>query len=249
MMSENSEFQNADGLVVCPCSLDHWSPLSDYKLHHVHPDELRANGGICAACRTKAAKANGHFKTKEEMPATSADLVHFYPGLEDHAGFDSGEKIQTVDFDVEALDQATEAVLSDIEQLTPEDRLQTADVLARIMVFVWENPASIRTAYARWAILCRGLRPDLVGMNFRQIAKALGITKQAVSKMTTKAERVWGMHFISCRKQSARNSMREARLKNPVSRKMNGSKQDRNRQKQFRRVALPTPGPTPPPAT
>lgn len=162
--------------------------------------------GVCKFCLQSFARAHTISRAaKFSQPKESGHVVE--------PSRDAFTRDDLVPFDLQCVERA----LGEFEA-TPEDtRTEAAELVGRIMSWCWDA-ASIRAAFARFAILSRGIRPDLCGMNFSQIARALNSTKQNVSKAVVLAESFWGLKFRNGRQKAGRDNMRAARLKNPVGR-------------------------------
>jgi hypothetical protein len=203
----NTEFQNADGLVVCPLSLDRAHLLTDFKLHHCHPDELAANGGVCATCRAKAAKTNGRFKTHDEQPVESAS--HDPAPEHNHVAFDdSGESIQSVDFPFEQLDQDAEDFFANA---SPDVRRDAAIAVGLMLEWIWSG--GWRSAQRKFAAFTAGLRPDLIdNATYAEIGKRLGCTKAAISKAAVRCQEQFNIKFTRSRSEESRGRMAAAQI-------------------------------------
>jgi hypothetical protein len=229
--SENSDFQNADGLVPCPLSLDRASLLSEnFKIHYCHPEELVANRGICKACRNRASKRAGNFKTRVEEPAEPSlhessprDIEH------DHVGHEIGSgMIQVIDFDFGQVDGHTQDHFADLDQ---EIRHEAGTAIGMLLQWIWVR--DLNTALRRLVVLTGGLRPELLGnKGFPELALELGTTKQSLSKAMINFQKQFRFKFSRGRSEEAKRHMSEA---------MTGHRHWSTRKKSTPGTAGPTP--------
>lgn len=203
--------------IICPRSIDKMDVLSDgYKLHYATPAELKANGGVCAACAKVIRKHNSPSPRRgESEPQSSHEEVHttgerHYEGGEDHG------RIEVTQFDW----QGVEELLGELEQATPTAREEAADLMSRIFTWIMAR-RSVKTPLVRmWAILA-GIRPDLAfdGESYPQIARRLGITKAAFSKTMLLAQDHFRLKFARTRSAISRARMGAAQVGHPAWRK------------------------------
>ena len=153
------------GLVVCPHSLEHANFLSRYELHHATPAEIKANGGVCRACRAKFEK---HHATALHEP-TEPHAEHAEPHRPRHDDelptFADGAPCQVSQFDFAAIDEALGFV-----HATPQDaRAIAAELIGKLLATIFRPGQSLKQATLKLAVIGSGIRPDLIARSTAEI--------------------------------------------------------------------------------
>jgi hypothetical protein len=174
--------------------------------------ELANNKEVCRFCRTSFAAAHARWLRGEHEKLTPENLEpltskHIHTDLH----FDeNGQRVALADFNWDEVEQQVDEIRDE-----PRDvRAQAGVVLAKIFSYVWKTP-DLRSALIKFSAICAGLRDDLVGRLYQDIAAELGVTKQSVCKAAVTAERVLGIHFARSRNADGREAMRRAALGHP----------------------------------
>ncbi len=166
-------------------------------------------GGVCSYCKKSFLAVHGHWlanptraREKGENPSHSA--IHFEDGHMDGAA----------EFDFSSFDEAA----SDYENAPGDVRREAAELVGRLMVFIW----SYGTPHSAMVNLCAfsySIRPDLVKLDGPQIAAALKVTKQSISKACQRAEEFFGVALFQKRTRESREHMRSAMLRSHAARR------------------------------
>ena len=205
-------------MIACPASAEFLDPLAQgYKLHWVHPSKLV--NGVCPACARKFAKRG---VPKSEVPVDLNERLHPADPVDgddtiDHHGHI--EKITVVNHD------EIDALLG-LAQSVPKDSIRVAgefirEIFAYCFAVQFRRKGSLKLAAAKLAVIASGLSPNLLGGATKsQIAKSLGLTKQAVSYTSVKFRDAFNLPPQNGREhdQESRETMRKIRLANPVGR-------------------------------
>lgn len=195
-------------LIDCPASLDRmYCAAEKFVIHRVTRAELKANGGVCAACRKKFRKHNvGCVRGEAETPA-EFHPNHLATVEEDHVAYveGPGEVHPTVNFDYDEIDRGNPLVA----ELTEADGPETfADALREILNWVWNDGRLVtRTSSAvlRFAAMSAALNPRLLNdESYSQIGARFGVTKAAVSKAALLFSDEFGLHMSRSRQESLR---------------------------------------------
>lgn len=131
---------------------------------------------------------------------------------EGHAGFADGVRQPTVDFDFDEIDRRAFGIDESTDAAT-----QAAVVLSKILVWVFESK-TIRGSLIRFVAVCGGVRPDLINRTQKQIGIELSVSKQAISKSISAAQKAFGMKFARTCGRAGRDHMRES-MKNSWKRR------------------------------
>ena len=168
--------------------------------------ELTEHRGICRFCwkSMNIAHRASHSRANDRRMAEAAESFGQNHGSQHQDG------LHSIEFNFNEVDP----LLSEIEQAPLDARQQAADLLARIFDYCWRGDGEhrTRTAAARFAVIVRGIRPDIVELNSCEIAAELGVTKQAISKLAVGVEDAFGLKFAHCRSKRGRENMRRAQL-------------------------------------
>jgi hypothetical protein len=131
-----------------------------------------------------------------------------------HVTFDETHHqfVGTENFDFDAVDEA----LGFIAEAPPSAREQAAELLRRLLTWCFNHRGSLRSALIRFTAISAGLRPDLLeNRSGRELASALGVTKQAFAHASLKFSDAFGIKFARSRSKEDREHMRAARLGGP----------------------------------
>jgi len=199
MMSDEKEMpaHALDEILPCP-ACDRPTPAR----------ELANFSGVCQFCKRGFLVAN---HTWIEDP-TKRD--HGNDGGHSAVPFQDGLSGGALDFDFAALD----AAVSDFTTAPDEARAQAAELVSRILVFVW-RAGTAQTALSNLCGFTLAVRPDLLGRDEPQIGRELRISKQAVSKALQRAEEFFGVTLFHRRSRAGRENMRLAALRSHAARR------------------------------
>jgi hypothetical protein len=207
-------FTDKTGRVACPASIEHGDLINSGQAHYATRRQIEKYG-LCRKCR---ARMKGHGKTvlagKIETPAF-IEPHHAVSVTDDHAGYEDGAITPAVDFDYDEIDRA----LGLVDVAPPDAQQKAGEVIREIFQFCFstrkKNSANaLKTAALRFAIIASGLRPDLLcNASQGEIAAQLHLTKAAASKVAVLFRDRYKLKFARSRPNTAREHMREARLK------------------------------------
>jgi hypothetical protein len=214
-METIQESETETGRVICPRSLHGLDdlPLAEgYKLHFVTPEELQANGGVCAQCRARIIKFNRRDRVvKDDCPDHIGEHIEFdRPDFapDTDGGFSPEDgAVPAVEFSFDEID----ALLGTIHKTPRDARKQAAELFRQIMAWCFAGNPPLQTALVKVVSVTAGLRPELLGdRTLEELAKKIGVTKQAMSKSMLTFGDEFNFHFTRGRSQKARENMAAA---------------------------------------
>lgn len=202
--------KDTDGNEICANSWDHAhvEAGTNYQFHFLTAEDMKAGRKVCAPCLGKFRKHNaGVLGGKVEEPVNMSEPKYKNAMDLDDGSFDEdGHRHQTVDFNYAELDGR-------LDEVTPDARQMAGEVLRQVFTYVF-NGCSLRSSAAKLCVIVGGLRPEIVGeKSFLAMAKALGLSKAAISKANRSAQARFGIEFARSRKPDACGRMRAARMK------------------------------------
>ena len=218
-METIQESETETGRVICPRSLQGLDdlPLAEgYKLHFVTPEELQANGGVCAQCRARIIKFNRAARVvNDDCPDHIGEHLDFHRrdvAPDTACGFSHEDgAVPAVEFSFEEVD----TLLGTIHETPPAARAQAAELFRQIMAWCFAGNPPLRTALVKVVSVTAGLRPELLGdRTMQELATEIGVTKQAMSKSMLTFGDEFNFHFTRGRSPQAREKMSAAMMGN-----------------------------------
>ena len=132
---------------------------------------------------------------------------------QEHTAFDpeTHGAIQTVDFNFDDVDEA----LGYIHHSPPSAREQAAELFRNLATWCFRGQ-QLRPGLVKLIAVISGLRPDLLDNRTEpDLARELGVTKQALSRQSLKFQDAWRIKFARSRSKEGREHMAAARRGGP----------------------------------
>lgn len=123
--------------------------------------------------------------------------------------------VGVTDFPYEQVFNDLDEVAGAIAETPPTPRAQAGELLRQILTWCCgaNGTRSLRSATVRFVALTSGLRPEILrDRTGGDLARELGITKQALSAQAVKFEDAFKIKFARCRSKEARTRMARARV-------------------------------------